>query len=70
VSIGELQKALEAEVSAWWRQADLLDEQEDSEQATDDAASGVPAATGTRKRYGGPAGPGAAGQGDAHGTAR
>jgi transposase len=50
VSIGELQKALEAEVSAWWRQADLLDEQEDSEQATDDAASGVPAAAGTRKR--------------------
>ncbi|HEY2693342.1 MAG TPA: transposase [Streptosporangiaceae bacterium] len=50
VSIGELQKALEAEVSAWWRQADLLDEQEDSEQATDDAASGVPAAARTRKR--------------------
>jgi hypothetical protein len=50
VSIGELQKAPEAEVSAWWRQADLLDEQEDSEQATNDAASGVPAAAGTRKR--------------------
>ena len=28
VSIEELQKALEAEVSAWWHQADLLDDQE------------------------------------------
>ena len=50
VSIGELQKALEAEVSAWWRQADLLDDQEDSEPDAADAASSVPAAAGTRKR--------------------
>ena len=50
VSIGELQKALEAEVSAWWRQADLLDDQEDSEADAADAASSVPAAAGTRKR--------------------
>jgi transposase len=47
VSIEELQKALEAEVSAWWRQADLLDDQDGCEPA---AASGVPAATGTPKR--------------------
>jgi transposase len=53
VSIGELQKALEAEVSAWWRQADLLDEQEDSEPDAADAASGVPAAAGKRKRTAG-----------------
>ncbi len=50
VSIEELQKALEAEVSAWWRQADLLDDQEDGELAAADAASGVQAAAGTRKR--------------------
>ena len=47
VSIEELQKALEAEVSAWWRQADLLDGQEDGEP---DAARGVRPASGTRKR--------------------
>jgi transposase len=53
VSIEELQKALEAEVSAWWRQADLLDNQEAGELAVADAASRVPAAAGTRKRTAG-----------------
>jgi transposase len=48
VSIAELQKALEAEVTAWWHQADLLDSQD--EQAATDADRAVPAATGTRKR--------------------
>lgn len=48
VSIAELQKALEAEVTAWWHQADLLDSQD--EQAAADADRAVPAATGTRKR--------------------
>ena len=48
VSIAELQKALEAEVTAWWHQADLLDSQD--EQAATDADRVVPAATGTRKR--------------------
>jgi transposase len=50
VSTGELQKALEAGVSAWWRQAGLLDDQEEGELAAADAASGVQAAAGTRKR--------------------
>jgi len=50
VSIEELQKALEAEVSAWWRQADLLDDQDGCEPAAADAACGVPAVAGTRKR--------------------
>ena len=51
VSIAELQKALEAEVTAWWHQADLLDAQD--EQAAADADRAVPAATGTRKRTAG-----------------
>ncbi len=50
VSIEELQKALEAEVSAWWRQADLLDGQDGCEPAAADAACDAPAASGTRKR--------------------
>jgi hypothetical protein len=50
VSIEELQKVLEAEVSAWWRQADLLDGQEDGEPGADDAARDVRLAAGTRKR--------------------
>ena len=48
VSIDELQKALEAEVTAWWHEADLLDAQD--EQAAADADRAVPAAAGTRKR--------------------
>ena len=48
VSIAEPQKALEAEVTAWWHQADLLDSQD--EPAATDADRAVPAATGTRKR--------------------
>jgi transposase len=48
VSIAELQKALEAEVTAWWHQADLPGSQH--EQAATDADRAVPAATGTRKR--------------------
>src|SRR5487761_1148135 len=50
VSIEELQKALEAEVSAWWRQAELLDGQEDGEPDEADAARGARPASGTRKR--------------------
>src|SRR5439155_1153114 len=50
VSIEELQKALEAEVSAWWQQADLLDGQDDCEPAAADADRAVPATAGTRKR--------------------
>ena len=48
VSIDELQKALEAEVTAWWQEADLLDAQD--EQAAADADRAVPAAAGIRKR--------------------
>ena len=48
VSIDELQKALEAEVTAWWHQADLLDAQD--EQASADTDRAVPATAGTRKR--------------------
>ena len=51
VSIDELQKALEAEVTAWWHEADLLDAQD--EQAAADADRAVPAAAGTRKRTAG-----------------
>ena len=50
VSIGELQKALEAEASAWWRQAELLDGQEDGEPDEADAARDVRPAAGARKR--------------------
>lgn len=51
VSIDELQKALEAEVTAWWHEADLLDAQD--EQAAADADRAVPAAAGTPKRTAG-----------------
>ena len=50
VSIEELQKALEAEVSAWWHQADLLGEQDECGPAAADADRGVPSAAGTGKR--------------------
>ncbi|HUY45822.1 MAG TPA: hypothetical protein VMV92_08870, partial [Streptosporangiaceae bacterium] len=40
VSIDELQKALKAEVTAWWRQADLLDEQDEQAAADADRAPG------------------------------
>lgn len=50
VSTGELQKALEAEASAWWRQADLLDDQEEREPSGDGPAGGAGPAAGTRKR--------------------
>jgi transposase len=53
VTIEELQKALEAEVSAWWRQAELLDGQEDGEPAEADAARGAQPAAGSRKRTAG-----------------
>ncbi|MGH3280767.1 MAG: transposase [Trebonia sp.] len=50
VTIEELQKALEAEVSAWWHQADLLDDRDDDDRAVSGAATGAPPACGTRKR--------------------
>jgi transposase len=51
VSIEELQKALEAEVSAWWRQAELLDGQEEDDEPDEaDAARDARPASGTRKR--------------------
>lgn len=50
VSIEELQKALEAEVSAWWRQADLLDDQEEREPSGGGPAGGAGPPAGTRKR--------------------
>jgi transposase len=48
VSIEELNKALEAEVAAWWQQADLLDAQDEQDAAGTGRA--VPPPTGTRKR--------------------
>jgi transposase len=50
VSIEELQKALEAEVSEWWRQVDLLDDQDGCESPAAGAASDARPAAGTRKR--------------------
>jgi hypothetical protein len=70
VSIEELQKALEAEVSAWWRQAGLLDGQEDGEPGEADAARDVPPAAGSAsgRRAGWP-GPGRPGRCSPNGTA-
>ena len=60
VSIEELQKALEAEVTVWWQQADLLDDQDEQAAADADRASRRPPGRASAPRAGwpGPSRPG------------